>query len=115
MQKALTLVGERHQKMAPGLVWLLLIPVFHLVWQFFVVTNVSDSIKSWAAENGQNVGDAGYSIGLAACICSCCCLLGVIPCLGAFITMFAGPGALICYIIWWVKIAGFNRLMAERA
>lgn len=108
MQKALTLAGERHQKMSPGLVWLMFIPLFNLVWHFFVVKNVSESIKSWAAENGQNVNDAGYTVGLVGCICNCLC---IIP----FINVLAGPAALICYIIWWVKVASFNKLMAGQA
>ncbi len=108
MQKALTLAGERHRKMEPGMVWLMLIPLFNLVWHFFVVKNVSESIKSWAAENGTNVDDAGYTIGLIACIANCCF---IIP----FINFLASPVALVCFIIWWVKVAGFNKLMSGRA
>lgn len=108
MQKALNLAGERHQKMNPGMVWLMLIPLFNLVWHFFVVKNVSESIKSWAAENGKNVDDAGYTIGLIACIAQCC---GLIP----LINVLAGPVALVCLIMWWVKIAGFNKLMSAQA
>ena len=108
MQKALTLAGERHQKMNPGLVWLMLIPLFNLVWHFFVVKNVSESIKAWAAENGKNVDDAGYTIGLVGCICNCCAVIPVV-------NMLAGPAALICLIIWWVKVAGFNKLMSNPA
>lgn len=108
MQKALELTGERHQKMKPAMVWLMLIPLFNLVWHFFVVKNVSDSIKSWAAENGKNVDDAGYTIGLVTCIAQCC---GFIP----ILNVLAGPVALVCLVIWWVKIAGFNKLMAAQA
>jgi len=108
MQKALGLAGERHQKMKPAMVWLMLIPLFNLVWHFFVVKHVSDSIKSWAAENGKSVEDAGYTIGLIACIAQCC---GLIP----LINVLAGPVALVCFIIWWVKIAGFNKLMSTQA
>ena len=108
MQKALDLAGERHQKMKPAMVWLMLIPLFNLVWHFFVVKHVSDSIKSWAAEKGAKVDDAGYTIGLIACIANCC---GIIP----VINILAGPVGLVCFIIWWVKIAGFNKLMAAQA
>ncbi|MBK7294150.1 MAG: hypothetical protein IPI84_10365 [Holophagaceae bacterium] len=108
MQKALNLVGDRHRKMEPGMVWLMLIPLFNLVWHFFVVKNVSESIKSWAAEHQQNVGDGGYTIGLVACIANCC---GIIP----IVNLIAGPTSLVCFIIWWVKIAGFNKLMSGRA
>ncbi|MFN7959484.1 MAG: hypothetical protein U0P46_14310 [Holophagaceae bacterium] len=108
MQKALNLAGPRHRKMEPGMVWLMLIPLFNLVWHFFVVKNVSESIKSWAAEQQQEVGDGGYTIGLVACIANCCSIIPVV-------NMLAGPTALICFIIWWVKIAGFNKLMAGKA
>lgn len=108
MQKALNLAGERHQKMQPGMVWLMLIPLFNLVWHFFVVKNVSESIKSWAAENGASVDDAGYTIGLVACIANVC---SIIP----LINILAGPAGFVCFIIWWVKVAGFNKLMAARA
>lgn len=104
MQKALNLAGERHQKMNPNLVWLMLIPLFNLVWHFFVVKNVSESIKSWAAEHGKSVDDAGYTIGLVGCIANCC---GLIP----VVNLLAGPVGLVCLIIWWVKVAGFNKLM----
>jgi len=108
MQKALNLAGPSHQKMQPAMVWLMLIPLFNLVWHFFVVKNVSESIKSWAVEHGQRVDDAGYTIGLVACIANCC---GVIPVLN----LLAGPAGLICFIIWWVKVAGFNKLMSAQS
>jgi len=108
MQKALNLAGPGHQKMQPGMVWLMLIPLFNLVWHFFVVRNVSESVKSWAAEHGKSVDDAGYTIGLITCIAQCC---GLVP----IINMLAGPVGLVCLIIWWVKVAGFNRLMAGQA
>lgn len=108
MQKALNLAGERHQKMQPGMVWLMLIPLFNLVWHFFVVKNVSESIKSWAAESGAKVDDAGYTVGLIACIAQCC---GIVP----VVNILAGPVGFVCVIIWWVKVAGFNKLMSGRA
>ena len=108
MQKALNLAGERHQKMQPGMVWLMLIPLFNLVWHFFVVKNVSESIKSWAAERGAKVDDAGYTVGLIACIAQCC---GIVP----VVNILAGPVGFVCMIIWWVKVAGFNKLMSSQA
>ncbi len=107
MQKALNLAGPSHQKMQPAMVWLMLIPLFNLVWHFFVVKNVSESIKSWATENGKSVDDAGYTIGLIACIANCC---GLIP----VVNLLAGPAGLVCFIVWWVKVAGFNKLMSAQ-
>jgi divalent metal cation (Fe/Co/Zn/Cd) transporter len=108
LQKALNLAGPRHQKMQPAMVWLMLIPLFNLVWHFFVVKNVSESIKSWATEKGAKVDDAGYTIGLVACIANAC---GLVP----LVNLIAGPVGLVCMIIWWVKVAGFNKLMSAQA
>jgi hypothetical protein len=108
MSKALTQVGPENRNMEPGMVWLLFIPVFHLVWHFFVVKNVSNGVKAWAAAHGREVGDGGWSIGLTACILACCC---IIPVLGALCSL----GALVCIIIWWIKVAGYNAMMQGQA
>jgi len=43
MQKALERCAPSNRAMVPGMVWLLFIPLFNIVWQFFVVLNVSKS------------------------------------------------------------------------
>src|ERR1022692_2548005 len=47
LQKALNRCSPECRAMQPGLVWLMLIPLFHIVWQFLVVLNMA---KSLAAE-----------------------------------------------------------------
>ena len=105
MQKALRLAGPEHRSLEPAMVWLMFIPLFGMVWQFFVVKYVSDAVKSWAAANGQDVGDGGWTLGLVACILLCC---SIVPLLG----ILASLGGLVCWIIWWVKVANFNAMMA---
>lgn len=105
MQRALTLAGPENRTLEPGMVWLMLIPLFGMVWQFFVVLHVSRSVKNWAAAHGREVQDAGWNIGLTACILFCC---GIIPFLGT-LTSLAG---LICWIVFWVKVADFNKMMS---
>lgn len=108
MQKALDLAGAQHRKMDPPMVWLMLIPLFNLVWHFFVVKAVAESIQGWAGDSGIQVGDAGYTIGLVACIAYCCAIVPIL-------NILAWPVSLVCFIIWWVKVAGFNKAMAARA
>ncbi len=107
MQKALTLAGPQHRKLEPAMAWLLLIPLFNLVWHFFVVKHVSDAIRNWAAARGVQVDDAGYTFGLITCIANCCAIIPIV-------SLLAGPTALVCFIIWWVKVAGFNRTMGSQ-
>jgi hypothetical protein len=70
--------------MEPGLVWLLLIPVFNLVWIFFVVLKIPESYQSLFYSRGRtDVGDAGRGLGLAYAICAVVSMgCSIIPCIG---------------------------------
>ena len=106
LQKALNRCSPENRAMQPGMVWLLFIPLFNLVWHFFVVINMAKSLgaefqKRGMAEDPQ----PGKTIGLVMCILACC---GIIP-LVNFVSPFA---ALVCFIIYWVKIAGYSGKLA---
>jgi hypothetical protein len=103
LMNTLNLVSVKNRKMEPGMVWLILIPLFGIVWQFIVVNNIADSLRDEFKERNINVGEErpGSSIGLAYCILMVC---SVVPFLG-FLTGLAG---FICWIIYWVKISDFK-------
>ncbi len=48
--------------------------------------------------------NGGYGIGIAY---ACCMAGSIIPCIG----ILAGLASLVLWIIYWVKIAGYNQLM----
>ena len=111
LQSTLQEVKPENRKMDPGMVWLSIIPLFGIIWQFIVVGNIADSLKSEFAQRNINVGEdrPGYSIGLTFCILLCCT---IIPFLG----ILSGIGGFVCWIIYWVKIAGFkSTLKSARA
>jgi hypothetical protein len=103
LQNTLYEVRNENRKMQPGQVWLSLIPLFGIIWQFIIVNNVADSLKLEFQERNINVDEnrPGYGIGLAFCILSCC---SIIPFLG----ILAALAALICWIIYWVKISNYK-------
>jgi hypothetical protein len=91
-------IPERHRQMEPWQVWLLLIPLFNLVWNFFVYPKLGKSYQSYFAEQGRtDVGDCGEQVGLWYAICSA---LACIPC----VNYIAGPAALVLLIIFLVKV-----------
>jgi len=106
LQTTLNEVKPENRKMDPGLVWLALIPVFKIIWQFFIVINIADSLKAEFAQRNINAGEdrPGYGIGLAFCILNCC---SIIPFLG-FLTAVAG---FICWIVYWIKISSFKSML----
>ncbi len=106
LQKALNRCAPQNRAMSPGLVWLFLIPVFNLVWHFFIVINMTKSLHAEFAYRGiQEEPNPGQSIGLVACILHVC---SFIPYLGGL----AAIGFLVCWIMYWVKIAGFSNKIA---
>jgi hypothetical protein len=99
LQNIFNAVSPENRKMDGGLVWLTLIPLFGLVWQFIIVNRVADSLKLEFVKRNILVQEdrPGINLGLAYCILFCCC---IIPLLN-IIAVFAG---LICWILYWVKI-----------
>ena len=109
LQKALNRCSPECRAMAPGLVWLMLIPLFSIVWHFFVVLNIAKSLGAEFQKRGiAEETNPGQKLGLIMCILACC---GIIPILGVLFAL----GALVCWILYWVKIAGFSGKLAAPA
>ena len=107
LQKALNRCAPENRAMAPGLVWLIFIPLFALVWQFFVVINMAKSLGAEFQKRGiAEEPEPGKKLGLIMCILACC---SIIPFLGIPCSL----GALVCWIIYWIKIAGYSAKIAE--
>ena len=104
--KCYVAIPEKHRKMSPGMVWLLLIPCFNLVWIFFVFPGLSKSFKSYFDSVGDNtVGDCGGLLALWYCILA----VGSIPLsLVPFLGFLAGLATLVLLIIFLVKSFGLK-------
>lgn len=106
LMNTLNAVSQENRRLTPGLVFLLLIPLFNLVWNFIVVTKIRDSLQAeFAARNLQGTG-FGFGIGMAMCILY---IVSLIP----IIDFLAAPAALVCWIIYWVQIAGYKSQLSK--
>lgn len=103
LQDTFNVISVENRKMQSGEVWLTLIPLFGLVWQFIIVNRLADSLK--AEFNAKNIivdeERPGLGIGLAYCILFCC---SIIP----FINFLTATGGIICWIIYWSKIYNYK-------
>lgn len=99
LQSCYNAIPQQYRRMESGLVWLLLIPLFNIVWIYFAFIRLSKSFgDAYAAQNRQV--DTGEKLALACCITvSVCC----VPCLG-FLAM---PVALVLLIMTLMR---FNQL-----
>lgn len=118
-------IKPENRTIQPNEVWLQLIPVFNLYWQFNVVDRISDSIRNEIVERhpvsfGATSNSAfpiytnerpTHDLGRAYCILG---LIGVLGFFTFFLLCFAGFAATICWIIYWVQIAEHkNRFLRD--
>ena len=108
LQNTLYAVSPANRKMPAPQVWLSLIPIFNLVWQFIVVNKISESLQAEFKEREipTNEPFPGRTIGIAYCILFCCT---IIPFLGTI----AGLAGLVCWIIFWVKMHECKMKLAQ--
>jgi hypothetical protein len=100
LQKALNRCSPENRAMNPGMVWLMFIPVFNLVWQFIVVLNMAKSLGAEFRTRGiAEDPNPGQTLGLVMCVGNLIC----------------GPVGLVCWIIYWVKIADYSRKLVGPA
>lgn len=115
MSKALNQCAERNRLMQPGLVWLAMIPCVHFVWGFFVAIQVPGSLQQEFQDRGDDDrSDYGKTLGIVAMITHVVgWLLGFIPLVGGCVGGVLGITALVCFIMFWVKIAGYSGRLAS--
>src|SRR4051794_2730546 len=66
LSSCLKILPPEHRRQKPGMVWLLFIPVFNLVWNFFVFPAIADSYRSYFHSIGRtDVGGCGRGLALA--------------------------------------------------
>ena len=108
LQRCFESISPKNRAMSPGMVWLVLIPLFGIVWNFFVVTRLANSAKKEAAEYGiSDIGDGGYGIGLTFCILNVAnIVISFIPFVGAL----SGLAIFVLFIIYWVKVSGMTKI-----
>ena len=104
LYKTLEAISQLNRKMNPGEVWLLFIPLFNFVWLFFVVSKISDSIADECRWLNLPVTEQRptYGIGLAYAILSVT---------SSFIPLAGYLGLLVCWIIYWVKVSEYKKLI----
>ena len=65
LQTALNRCRPRNRTMEPGMVWLMFVPLFNLVWQFLMVSKIGDSLKhEFEDRDMDDRSDYGKTVGL---------------------------------------------------
>jgi amino acid transporter len=110
LSRCLSRIRERNRDMQPGLVWLYLIPCVDMVWAFFMIIYTAGSLRKEYQDRGWRTADEqfGQGVGLGFAVCY---VLANIPYIGGLF----GLAALVCFIIYWVQIAGYSKRLVEES
>jgi len=126
-QNTLKAIRPEHRELRPGQVWLQLIPLINLYWQFIVVTRIADSISRQNASFQDDsilgipdydaVAAVGkrptYAMGIAFCTLMVAnSVLSYISSL-AMLQGVVALGGIICWIIYWVQLAEVKRKLVR--
>lgn len=77
ISKALSVIEPAHRKQAPGMAWLLLIPVFNVIWFFFLLKAIREGFEQMLLHHQiEKPIDTGYSYGIGM---GCCWAASFIP------------------------------------
>ena len=117
--RTLEAIRPENRRMSPGQVWLQMIPIFGLVWQFIVINKISDSIRD---ELNTPMGDSifaedtlptnfrpTFSTGASYAALFC---ISIIPI--PIIKGLAAWAGLILWIVYWVQLAQYKRKLKDR-
>jgi len=108
LQGTLREISPENRRMPPEQVWLSLIPLVGIFWQYVIVARLSDSIRLEFTKRNIYAEEPrpAYRIGLAFCILISC---SVIPYLG-FLAALAG---MVCWILYWLRVNDYRNILLE--
>jgi hypothetical protein len=112
--KTLNEVSEKNRKITPNLVWLLVIPGFNIMWNFFVAIRLSQSLKEELDERNFEVnGKPTLIIGLAYAIVSSSALFIPPPkdVQNSLLYGVLGIAAIVTFVQYWMKINWYKKVL----
>ena len=105
LHECLRSIPPPFRKQDPDKVWFLLIPLFNLVWNFYVLLPMSQGYQAYfAGKKRTDVGDCGYGFNKTTCILA---VTSLIPVLGIVITLIAD----IFYILSLVEAWKYKKMI----
>ncbi|OQP64276.1 hypothetical protein A3860_20075 [Niastella vici] len=117
--RTLDSIRPENRCMSPGQVWLQLIPLFGLFYQFSVIERISDSIRNelnsptgdsiFAEETIPSNHRPTYSVARSYAILFC---ISIIP--FPLLKELASLAGLVLWVVYWVQLAGYKKRIRER-
>jgi hypothetical protein len=107
ISKTIKAIDPEYRTQSPGMAWLLLIPVFNVIWFFFLLKSIKTGfLRMYENQRVSQPIDTGYTYGIAM---GCCWAAIFIPKLifVALIPMF------VFSILHWSKLNNARKRLSE--
>src|SRR6056297_120920 len=98
LYRAAAALPENQRLVSPGMAFLLMIPLFNLIWVFIYTSNLSKSYQNVFSQQMDGTDDCGEKLGMWWGICG---LLSFVPC----VNFFSGIAGLIVMIMYLIKVS----------
>lgn len=121
-------VNERNRELAPGMVWLTLIPLFGMIWAPIMVPKLSNSLRREFEDRGWGTDGEGFArttgllwawggivntlVSIVQNVAQFADLKPVAMGLG-LLGLPLGLGVLVCWIIYWVQMYQYGKRLRE--
>lgn len=98
LYRTAVVIPENQRLVSPGAAFLLMIPLFNLIWVFIYTSNLSKSYQNIFSQQMAGTDDCGEKLGMWWGICG---LLSFVPC----VNIFSGIAGLIVMIMYIIKVS----------
>lgn len=96
------------RKLNPGIVWIGMIPVFHLIWPLILNPLVCSSVRAeLESRKKDEYGDYGMVLGIVYPVMML--TGGYIPYIGRFVT----AGSFLLWFLFWMRLNDYKRRIEE--
>ena len=128
LHRTLAEVHERNREMQPGLVWLMLIPLFSTFWAPYMVAKISNSLRKEFEDRGWPIDGEGFgrtvgmllawggvvSFGLSMMqnVLQFANMMEVAT-IVSLLNLPIGLGLFVCWIIYWIQTHGYKVRLRE--
>jgi hypothetical protein len=111
LHRTLGRCSPERRVLAPGLVWLLLIPIVGYIWHFILVVSISISLKRESRSRRIDMPEnPGLAVGLPMCIVmSSHVVIVYIIRNSGMMNFLLISASLVLWIIYWVVISRYSR------
>lgn len=102
LQRAISRCAPQNRATSPESAWLLLIPLFNMIWPFILYPRISETLeREFRARNLPIEPQPAKNLGLAVAVLHVCWFIPVVH-------VFTAIAGFICLIFYWVKISGYS-------